>query len=55
MPLFGNQQQNQATAVWEPQAADGRLAQTAGARRASWRWRGCRPKRRRPMRQASWG
>ena len=31
MPLFGNQQQNQATAVWEPQAADGRLAQTAGA------------------------
>ena len=31
MPLFGNQQQNQGTAVWEPQAADGRLAQTAGA------------------------
>ena len=30
MPLFGNQQ-NQATAVWEPKAADGRLAQTAGA------------------------
>jgi len=31
MPLFGNQQQNQGTAVWEPQAADGRLAHTAGA------------------------
>src|SRR5216683_5501914 len=30
MPLFGSQQ-NQATAVWEPKAADGRLAQTAGA------------------------
>ena len=30
MPLFGNQQ-NQATEVWEPKAADGRLAQTAGA------------------------
>ena len=30
MPLFGNQQ-NQATAVWEPKAADGRLAHTAGA------------------------
>ena len=30
MPLFGNQQ-NQGTAVWEPQAADGRLAHTAGA------------------------
>src|SRR5260370_42006338 len=30
MPLFGNQQ-NQGTAVWEPKAADGRLAQTAGA------------------------
>ena len=25
MPLFGNQQQNQGTAVWKPQAADGRL------------------------------
>ena len=31
MPLFGNQQQNQGTAVWEPPAADGRLAHTAGA------------------------
>ena len=31
MPLFGNQQQNQGTAVWEPQAADGGLAHTAGA------------------------
>ena len=30
MPLFGNQQ-NQAAAVWEPKAADSRLAQTAGA------------------------
>src|SRR6266567_3212815 len=30
MPLFGNQQ-NQATAVWEPKAAEGRLAHTAGA------------------------
>jgi uncharacterized protein YbjQ (UPF0145 family) len=30
MPLFGNQQ-NQGTAVWEPKAADGRLAHTAGA------------------------
>jgi uncharacterized protein YbjQ (UPF0145 family) len=30
MPLFGNQQ-NQSTAVWEPPAADGRLAHTAGA------------------------
>src|SRR6202521_1202022 len=30
MPLFGNQQ-NQATAIGEPKAADGRLAQTAGA------------------------
>src|SRR6266700_2018912 len=30
MPLFGSQQ-NQATAVWEPKAADGRLAHTAGA------------------------
>ena len=24
-------------------------------RRASWRWRGCRPKRRRPRSRASWG
>src|SRR5229473_2300754 len=30
MPLFSNQQ-DQSTAVWEPKAADGRLAQTAGA------------------------
>ena len=30
MPLFGSQQ-NQSTAVWEPKAADGRLAHTAGA------------------------
>src|ERR1700687_3986113 len=30
MPLFSNQQ-NQSTAVWEPKAADGRLAHTAGA------------------------
>src|SRR5208283_1023394 len=30
MPLFGNQQ-NQATAIWEPATADTRLAQTAGA------------------------
>src|SRR5580700_11444 len=30
MPLFGGQQ-NQSTAVWEPKAADSRLAQTAGA------------------------
>jgi uncharacterized protein YbjQ (UPF0145 family) len=30
MPLFGNQQ-DQSGAVWEPKAADGRLAQTAGA------------------------
>ena len=30
MPLFGNQQ-NQSTATWEPPAADGRLAHTAGA------------------------
>ena len=30
MPLFGNQQ-NQGTATWEPEAADGRLAHTAGA------------------------
>src|ERR1700751_3900537 len=33
MPLFSNQQ-NQNAAVWEPQAADGRLAQTAGANAA---------------------
>ena len=31
MPLFGNQQQNQDSAVWEPKAADSRLAHTAGA------------------------
>ena len=30
MPLFGNQQ-NQSAQIWEPKAADGRLAQTAGA------------------------
>jgi uncharacterized protein YbjQ (UPF0145 family) len=30
MPLFGNQQ-GQSTDIWEPQAADGRLAKTAGA------------------------
>jgi uncharacterized protein YbjQ (UPF0145 family) len=30
MPLFSNQQ-NQSTATWEPEAADNRLAQTAGA------------------------
>ena len=30
MPLFGNQQ-NQSAAIWEPKAADRRLAQTAGA------------------------
>jgi uncharacterized protein YbjQ (UPF0145 family) len=33
MPLFSNQQ-NQNTAVWEPKAADGRLAQTTGANEA---------------------
>src|SRR5512142_2530096 len=31
MPLFGNQQQDQGSAVWEPKAADTRLAHTAGA------------------------
>ena len=31
MPLFSNQQPNQGSAVWEPKAADGRLAHTAGA------------------------
>ena len=30
MPMFSNQQ-NQNAAVWEPQAADTRLAKTAGA------------------------
>src|SRR3984885_14799316 len=30
MPLFGNQQ-DQGSATWEPQAAGGRLAKTAGA------------------------
>ena len=30
MPLFGKDQTD-STATWEPQAADGRLAQTAGA------------------------
>jgi uncharacterized protein YbjQ (UPF0145 family) len=30
MPIFGNQQ-GQGSEVWEPQAADGRLAKTAGA------------------------
>src|ERR1700734_4201982 len=34
MPVFGGQQQGQGGAVWEPQAADGRLAQTAGANEA---------------------
>ena len=29
MPLFGNQQ-NQAAQIWEPKAADGRLAQPVG-------------------------
>ena len=33
MPLFSNQQ-NQNTAIWEPKAADTRLAQTAGANEA---------------------
>ena len=32
MPLFGNQQQNQGTAVWGPQAADA-AAQTGRVRR----------------------
>src|SRR5438477_1841232 len=31
MPLFGNQQQDQGAAAWEPQAAASRLAHTAGA------------------------
>ena len=31
MPIFGNQQQDQGSATWEPQAASGRLAHTAGA------------------------
>src|SRR5689334_16841179 len=31
MPIFGNQQQDQGSATWEPQAAGGRLAHTAGA------------------------
>jgi hypothetical protein len=31
MPLFGNQQQDQGSAAWEPQAAASRLAHTAGA------------------------
>jgi uncharacterized protein YbjQ (UPF0145 family) len=31
MPLFSSGQQNQSAATWEPQAADSRLAQTAGA------------------------
>ena len=30
MPLFGNQQ-DQGSEIWEPKAADGRLAKTAGA------------------------
>jgi len=35
MPVFGGQQgQGQGEAIWEPQAADGRLAQTAGANEA---------------------
>ena len=35
MPVFGGQQgQGQDGAIWEPQAADGRLAQTAGANEA---------------------
>ena len=33
MPIFGGQQ-GQDGAIWEPQAADGRLAQTAGANEA---------------------
>ena len=33
MPLFSNQP-SQSTATWEPQAADSRLAQTAGANSA---------------------
>ena len=31
MPIFGNQQQDQGSATWEPQAASSRLAHTAGA------------------------
>ena len=31
MPLFSNQQQDQGSAIWEPKAADSRLAHTAGA------------------------
>src|SRR5947208_976541 len=31
MPLFSNQQPGQDSAVWEPKAADSRLAHTAGA------------------------
>jgi uncharacterized protein YbjQ (UPF0145 family) len=31
MPLFSNQPSGQGTAAWEPEAADSRLAQTAGA------------------------
>ncbi|HEX5296272.1 MAG TPA: heavy metal-binding domain-containing protein [Streptosporangiaceae bacterium] len=31
MPIFGNQQQDQGSATWEPQAAGSRLAHTAGA------------------------
>src|ERR1041385_5305608 len=31
MPIFGNQQQDQGTVAWEPQAAASRLAHTAGA------------------------
>src|SRR5690348_9067106 len=31
MPISGNQQQDQGSATWEPQAAGGRLAHTAGA------------------------
>ncbi|MGH3222288.1 MAG: heavy metal-binding domain-containing protein, partial [Streptosporangiaceae bacterium] len=35
MPIFSGQQgQGQDGAIWEPQAADGRLAQTAGANEA---------------------
>jgi uncharacterized protein YbjQ (UPF0145 family) len=33
MPIFGNQQ-GQGSDIWEPQAADGRLAKTAGANEA---------------------
>ena len=31
MPLFGRSDADASTATWEPEAADGRLASTAGA------------------------